>query len=75
MAKKVKPKVQSDLVSVEPPKLRKKGGTRTCYNKNGAPKKAFATKKLAERAIPKTSVNLGVYACADHGWHLGHRSS
>jgi hypothetical protein len=55
-------------------KPRKSGGVRSCYNKNGSPKRAFATKKLAERAIPRTSVNLGVYACAEHGWHLGHRS-
>ncbi len=51
---------------------RKSGGTRTCYKKNGAPKAAFATKKAAERAIPKTSKGLGAYACATHGWHLGH---
>ncbi len=33
---------------------------------------AFATKKLAERAIPRTSVKLRPYACTEHGWHLGH---
>jgi hypothetical protein len=55
-------------------KPRKSGGTRSCYNKTGAPKKAFATKALAERAIPRTSVNLAPYACPEHGWHLGHRS-
>ncbi len=51
---------------------RKSGGARTCYKKNGAPKASFATKKAAERAIPKTSKSLGAYACAAHGWHLGH---
>ena len=54
-------------------RMRKRGGARSCYNKNGAPKSAFATKKLAERAIPKTSVRLAPYACELHGWHLGHR--
>jgi hypothetical protein len=53
-------------------KERKSGGARTCYSKNGAPKAAFATKKLAERAIPKTSTGLHAYACPKHGWHLGH---
>ncbi len=52
--------------------VRKRGGPRTCYSKNGAPKAAFATKKLAERAIPRTSVGLRPYACKEHGWHLGH---
>jgi hypothetical protein len=52
--------------------VRKRGGPRTCYSKNGAPKTAFATKKLAERAIPRTSVGLRPYACKEHGWHLGH---
>jgi hypothetical protein len=52
---------------------RRGGGSRTCYNKNGSPKAAFATKKLAERAIPRTSVRLAPYACPKHGWHLGHR--
>jgi len=51
---------------------RKSGGARTCYKKSGAPKAAFTTKKAAERAIPKTSKGLGAYACAAHGWHLGH---
>jgi len=51
---------------------RKTGGARSCYSKNGAPKAAFATKKLAERAIPKTSKGLHAYACPKHGWHLGH---
>ena len=51
---------------------RKRGGPRGCYNKNGAPKAAFATKKLAERAIPRTSVGLAPYPCPNHGWHLGH---
>jgi len=40
------------------PKPRKRGGARACYNKSGAPKAAFATKKLAERAIPRTTVGL-----------------
>lgn len=53
-------------------KARKSGGPRGCYNKNGAPKKAFATKKVAERAIPKMSTGLAPYRCAEHGWHLGH---
>ncbi len=52
---------------------RKSGGARSCYNKNGSPKSAFTTKKLAERAIPRTSVKLAPYACDKHGWHLGHR--
>jgi hypothetical protein len=52
---------------------RKSGGVRSCYNKNGSPKARFATKKLAERAIPSTSVGLAPYACDAHGWHLGHR--
>jgi len=55
-----------------PPKPRKIGGSRSCYSKNGAPKAAFATKKLAERAIPSTSKGLHAYACPKHGWHLGH---
>jgi len=54
-------------------KPRKTGGARTCYKKNGAPKVAFATKKLAENAIPRTAVGLAPYACSKHGWHLGHR--
>jgi hypothetical protein len=54
-------------------KPRKRGGSRSCRNKNGSPKAAFTTKKLAERAIPGTSVRLAPYACAKHGWHLGHR--
>jgi hypothetical protein len=53
-------------------KERKSGGKRTCYNKSGAPKATFTTKKLAERAIPKTSVGLRPYPCEKHGWHLGH---
>jgi hypothetical protein len=56
----------------QPQQPRKTGGKRSCYSKNGAPKKAFATKKLAERAIPATSKGLHAYACPDHGWHLGH---
>jgi hypothetical protein len=51
---------------------RKTGGPRSCYKRNGAPKAAFATAKLAERAIPATSTGLRPYACANHGWHLGH---
>ncbi|HEY0380586.1 MAG TPA: hypothetical protein VGC72_00060 [Candidatus Elarobacter sp.] len=54
------------------PKPRKRGGARSCHSKNGAPKTAFATKKLAERAIPTTSRGLRPYACEKHGWHLGH---
>jgi|HubBroStandDraft_6_1064221.scaffolds.fasta_scaffold859367_2 hypothetical protein len=53
-------------------KARKSGGARSCYNKSGAPKAAFATKKLAERAIPRESKGLRPYACPTHGWHLGH---
>jgi len=53
--------------------MRKSGGPRSCYNKNGSPKAAFATKKLAERAIPRTTKGLAPYACEAHGWHLGHR--
>jgi len=52
--------------------MRRSGGSRSCYNKNGSPKAAFATKKLAERAIPRTSVRLAAYQCPKHGWHLGH---
>jgi hypothetical protein len=55
-------------------KPRRTGGPRSCRNKNGSPKAAFATKKLAERAIPRTSAGLRPYACAQHGWHLGHGS-
>jgi hypothetical protein len=51
---------------------RKSGGPRSCYKKNGAPKAAFATAKLAERAIPRTSTGLKPYPCPKHGWHLGH---
>ena len=58
---------------VEGKKRRKRGGSRSCFNKSGAPKAAFATKKLAERAIPRTSVGLMPYPCDKHGWHLGHR--
>jgi hypothetical protein len=60
------------VVAVDEPKPRKRGGDRSCYNKSGSPKAAFATKKLAERAIPRTSVGLAPYPCAKHGWHLGH---
>ena len=60
-------------MNVRVKKPRKRGGSRSCYNKNGSPKTAFATKKLAERAIPATSVRLAPYACPKHGWHLGHR--
>jgi hypothetical protein len=52
--------------------VRKAGGERSCYNKTGSPKASFATKKLAERAIPRTSVKLRAYKCEKHGWHLGH---
>jgi hypothetical protein len=55
-----------------PPKPRKTSGVRSCYSKNGAPKSAFATKKLAERAIPRTTKGLHAYPCPAHGWHLGH---
>jgi hypothetical protein len=48
-------------------KPRKRGGTRSCYNKSGAPKAAFATKKLAERAIPPTTRGLRPYPCEKHG--------
>jgi hypothetical protein len=51
---------------------RKTGGARSCFSRNGAPKAAFATKKLAERAIPASSKGLRPYACPVHGWHLGH---
>jgi hypothetical protein len=51
---------------------RKSGGPRSCYKQNGAPKTAFKTRKEAERAIPRTSVGLRPYKCAQHGWHLGH---
>ena len=58
-----------DAASAKP---RKRGGPRTCYGKNGKPKAGFATKKLAEAAIPRTSTGLRAYACPEHGWHLGH---
>jgi hypothetical protein len=51
---------------------RKSGGARSCFNKTGSPKAAFATKKLAERAIPAKSAGLRPYLCEVHGWHLGH---
>jgi hypothetical protein len=51
---------------------RKRGGPRSCFKRNGAPKAAFATAKLAERAIPRTTTGLRPYRCAEHGWHLGH---
>jgi hypothetical protein len=51
---------------------RKSGGPRSCYKSNGAPKAAFATRKKAEAAIPRTSVRLRPYPCERHGWHLGH---
>ena len=51
---------------------RRTGGSRSCYKSNGAPKAAFETKKLAERAIPRTSTRLRPYPCSKHGWHLGH---
>jgi hypothetical protein len=54
------------------PAARRSGGPRTCFKKNGGPKAAFATAKLAERAIPRTSTGLRPYRCALHGWHLGH---
>jgi hypothetical protein len=54
---------------------RKAGGPRSCYKNNGAPKTAFATKKEAERAIPRTSTGLKPYRCETHGWHLGHGSA
>ncbi len=53
-------------------KRRKRGGPRTCYGKNGKPKASFATKKLAEKAIPRSSAGLAAYRCDEHGWHLGH---
>lgn len=58
--------------AVDEKKRRKRGGSRSCYSKGGAPKKAFATKKLAERAIPPRSFGLAAYACPKHGWHVGH---
>lgn len=56
----------------DPKPTRAAGGPRSCYKKNGAPKTAFTTKKAAEKAVPRTSSGLGAYACAVHGWHLGH---
>lgn len=53
-------------------KARETGGPRSCYKKSGAPKAAFATKKAAEGAIPRTSTGLAAYLCLKHGWHLGH---
>jgi hypothetical protein len=60
-------------MSGSPHEGRRSGGSRSCYNKNGSPKAAFSTKKLAERAIPPTALRLAPYACPKHGWHLGHR--
>ncbi len=51
---------------------RKSGGPRSCFNKTGAPKAAFASKKAAEKAIPRESKGLKPYTCELHGWHLGH---
>ncbi len=50
---------------------------RSCFNKNGAPKASFATKKLlAERAIPSHQCPPAkAYSCEKHGWHLGLRVS
>lgn len=45
--------------------------SRSCYNASGAPKAAFATKRAAQKAIPKTSRGLAAYECEKHGWHLG----
>jgi hypothetical protein len=45
---------------------------RTCFNANGARKAAFATKRAAEKAIPKAAKGLAAYRCPEHGWHLGH---
>jgi hypothetical protein len=67
--------VRPEADSMNDPGSRKRGGVRSCFNRNGAPKAAFATKKLAERAIPATSKGLRPYACAQHGWHLGHGTS
>jgi hypothetical protein len=53
-------------------KPRKHGGSRSCCNMDGSPKATFSTKKLAERAIPRTSLGLAPSANAEHGWHLGH---
>jgi hypothetical protein len=54
------------------PAARRSGGPRTCFKRNGGPKAAFATAKLAERAIPRTTTGLRPYRCPLHGWHLGH---
>jgi hypothetical protein len=54
------------------PRPRKSAGTRSCFSRTGAPKAAFATRKLAERAIPAASKGLHAYPCPVHGWHLGH---
>jgi len=51
---------------------RRSGGPRSCYKESGAPKAAFATRRLALRAIPRTSRGLRPYRCEQHGWHLGH---
>ncbi|HVR46576.1 MAG TPA: hypothetical protein VMT95_08100 [Candidatus Binatia bacterium] len=51
---------------------RRRGGPRSCYKANGAPKAAFATRHLALRAIPPASKGLQPYRCERHGWHLGH---
>lgn len=51
---------------------RRSCGPRSCFKRNGAPKASFATAKLAERAIPRTTSGLRPYRCLQHGWHLGH---
>ena len=57
----------------EEPRRRKSHGPRACYKQSGAPKACFATRKLAERAIPPKTKGLRPYRCEIHGWHLGHR--
>jgi hypothetical protein len=56
----------------QPKPDRKTGGPRSCFKQNGAPKASFATRKAAERAIPRTAARLKPYDCPKHGWHLGH---
>jgi hypothetical protein len=56
----------------EEQRMRKIGGPRSCYKRNGAPKAAFKTRKEAEGAIPRTTRGLKPYRCEQHGWHLGH---
>lgn len=49
-------------------------GERSCFNANGAPKAAFASRRAALRATAPGTRGLHAYRCPMHGWHLGHGS-